>query len=88
MKQVKDWVDRNAQGQRVHLAYFGSFPPSAYGLNAEPILPDQLARDPEAGIYIVSAHFVARAQAAWLRTPTEIIGHAMYVYRVRAAPFP
>jgi hypothetical protein len=83
LKQVKDWVDRNAQGQRVHLAYFGSFPPSAYGLNVEPIGLEQLARDPEAGIYVVSAHFVARAPAAWLRTPTEIIGHAMYVYRVR-----
>jgi Dolichyl-phosphate-mannose-protein mannosyltransferase len=82
LKQVKGWVDRNAKGQRVHLAYFGSFPPSAYGLNAEPVGPEQLGREPEAGIYLVSAHFVARAQAAWLRTPSEIIGHAMYVYRI------
>jgi hypothetical protein len=88
LKQVKDWVDRNAKGQPVHLAYFGSFPPSAYGLNATPIGPEQLAKDPEAGIYLVSAHFVARAQAAWLRTPTEFIGHAMYVYRVSAGRLP
>ena len=80
--QVKDWVDRNAKGERVHLACFGSFPPSAYGLDAAPVGPDRLAQDPEAGIYIVSAHFVARAQAASLRSPTEIIGHSMYVYRV------
>ena len=33
--------------------------------------------------YRVSAHFVARAPAAWLRTPTEIIGHSMYVYRIK-----
>ena len=26
---------------------------------------------------------VARARAAWLRTPTEIIGHSMYVYRIK-----
>ncbi len=88
LKQVKHWVERNAQGQRVHLAYFGSFPPSAYGLNVEPIGPEQLVPNPEAGIYLVSAHFVARAQAAWLRTPTEIIGHAMYVYRITAPPSP
>jgi hypothetical protein len=88
LKQVKDWVDRNAKGQPVHLAYFGSFPPSAYGLNAVPVGPEQLARDPEAGVYLVSAQFVARAQAAWLRTPTGIIGHAMYVYRVSASRFP
>jgi hypothetical protein len=88
LRQVKDWVDHNANGQRVHLAYFGSLAPSAYGLNAEPISPEQLARDPEAGIYLVSAHFVARAQAAWLRTPTEIIGHAMYVYRVKGRTLP
>ncbi|MCX6632439.1 MAG: hypothetical protein NTW28_32950 [Candidatus Solibacter sp.] len=88
LKQVKHWVERNAKGQRVHLAYFGSLPPSAYGLNAVPVRPEQLAKDPEAGVYLVSAHFVARAQAAWLRTPTEIIGHAMYVYRVSTTPLP
>jgi len=69
LKQVKDWVDRNAHGERVHLAYFGSLPPSAYGLNAAPVGPDDLARPPEAGIYVVSAHFVARAPAAWLLSP-------------------
>jgi Dolichyl-phosphate-mannose-protein mannosyltransferase len=88
LKQVKDWVDRNAKGQRVHLAYFGSFPPPAYGLNADPVGPDQLAQDPATGIYIVSAHFVARSPAAWLRSPTEIIGVAMYVYRVTKAASP
>ena len=86
LKQVKEWVDRNARGERVHLAYFGSFPPAGYGLDAVPIRPEQLAQDPEAGIYVVSAHFVARTPAAWLRTPTEIIGHAMYVYRIAARP--
>jgi 4-amino-4-deoxy-L-arabinose transferase-like glycosyltransferase len=88
LKQLRDWADRNAKGQPLHLAYFGSFPPAAYGVNAEPVHPEQLARDHEPGIYIVSAHFVARTQAAWLRTPSEIIGHSMYVYRMSAAPLP
>jgi hypothetical protein len=82
LKQVKAWVERNAKGERVHLAYFGSFPPAGYGLDVVPVGPEQLAQDLEAGIYVVSAHFVARTPAAWLRTPTEIIGHSMYVYRI------
>jgi len=82
LKQLKDWADRNAKGQTIRLAYFGSFPPSAYGLNAEAVGPEQLRRDPEAGIYVVSTHFVARTAATWLRTPSGIIGHSMYVYRV------
>jgi hypothetical protein len=88
LKQVKDWVGHNANGQPVHLAYFGSFPPSAYGLNAVPLAPEQLERDPAAGIDVVSAHLVARAHAAWLRTPTEILGHSMYVYRISAGASP
>jgi 4-amino-4-deoxy-L-arabinose transferase-like glycosyltransferase len=82
LKQVKEWVDRNAKGERVHLAYFGSFPPAAYGLDVAPVGPEQLAQNPEAGIYIVSAHFVARTPAEWLRAPAEVIGHSMYVYRI------
>ena len=82
LKQVKQWIDRNAKGQPVHLTYFGSLAPSVYGIDAVPVGPEQLAKTPEKGIYLVSAHFVARSQAGWLKVPTEIIGHAMYVYRV------
>ncbi len=82
LKQLKQWMERNAKGQHFYLAYFGSFPPSAYGLDAELIGPDRLS-NPAPGIYVVSAHFVARARNAWLRTPTEVIGHSLYVYRVR-----
>ncbi len=46
LKQAKEWVDRNAKGERLHLAYFGSFPPAAYGINAVPVGPEQLAQDP------------------------------------------
>ncbi len=82
IKQVKEWVDGNAKGRPVHLAYFGSFPPAGYGLTAEPI--DDLMKAPAPGLYIVSAHFAARVPAPWLRrTPTAIVGHAMYVYDIR-----
>jgi hypothetical protein len=86
LKQVRDWAGRNAQGQAVHLAYFGSFPPAAYGLNAVPYAPGVDA--PDAGIYLVSAHFVARApRESWIyremdrASRPEMVGHAMYVYR-------
>jgi len=74
-------VDRNAKGQSVHLAYFGSFPPSAYGWDPNMIGPEQLAAPTSPGIYLVSAHFVARTPAPWLRTPSEIIAHYIYVYK-------
>lgn len=82
LRQVKQWADRNAGGAPIHLAYFGSFSPANYGLNAVPLDPRDLERTPAPGIYLVSAHFVARAHAPWLQTPTEIIGHSMYVYRI------
>ena len=78
LKQVKAWIDDNANGAPVHLAYFGSFPPEGYGVKAVPI---DLAQANGPGLYLVSAHFVARTPAEWLRHPTAIIGHAMYVYR-------
>jgi hypothetical protein len=49
-----------------------------------------LMKEPEPGLYVVSAHFVARAAALnraadWLQItkPTAIVGHAMYVYDIR-----
>ncbi len=81
--QVREWAAQNAPGQRLHLAYFGSFPPTAYGLNAEPYEPG--TQTPAVGLYLVSAHYVARApRASWISRaqPSQVIGHAMYVYRV------
>jgi hypothetical protein len=81
LKQVKEWVDRNAPGHTVRLAYFGTTPPETYGLKAEPA---QLSGQPAPGLYVVSAHWVARSRAAWLREtpPAAIIGHSWYVYRL------
>ncbi|MGA2326463.1 MAG: glycosyltransferase family 39 protein [Bryobacteraceae bacterium] len=92
LKQVKKWIDRNAKGRKVRLAYFGAFPPEAYGLATESIGIPQLVRSPAPGLYIVSAHLVAHAPALagvehsaagdWLRDtpPVAVIGHSFYVY--------
>ena len=73
-------------------AYFGSFPPQYYGLRAEPIDLDGLqVVTPPPGLYVVSAHIVARAPepgqdaGQWLRRmkPTAIIGHCLYVFDVK-----
>jgi hypothetical protein len=77
LKQLKDWI-----GDRpFHFAYFGSFPPTAYGLKAEPL--EDLTKTPSPGLYVVSAHFVARSPAEWMkRAPTAIVGHALYVWEI------
>ena len=82
IKQLKAWADLHAPGRKIKLAYFGSFPPTAYGLNAEPL--EDLMMAPAPGLYAVSAHFVARTPAEWLRRPpTAIVGHSIYVYDIR-----
>jgi hypothetical protein len=77
LKQLKEYV----KDRPFKLAYFGSFPPAGYGLNAQPA---DLTKAPAPGLYVVSAHFVARTPAEWLRHPTAIVGHALYVYEIGA----
>jgi hypothetical protein len=87
LKQLKEWADQHAPGRKIKLAYFGSFPPTAYGLNAEPV--EDLRQPPTPGLYAVSAHFVARVPAAWLhKPPTAIVGHALYIYDIPNEPRP
>jgi hypothetical protein len=81
LKQLKEYV----KDRPFKLAYFGSFPPSGYGLNAEAV---DLTKAPTPGLYVVSAHFVARTPAVWLRHPTAIVGHALYVYEIGANSAP
>ena len=92
LKQVKKWIDRNAKGRKVRLAYFGTFPPEGYDLAAEKIAAPQLLESPTPGLYIVSAHWIALVPALakandsaagdWLRDtpPVALIGHSFYVY--------
>lgn len=85
LKQLKSWVDRNAQGRAVRLAYFGTVAPAAYGLSVEEIGFPQLL-SPTPGLYVVTAHLVALGPArgaGWLGStePVAIVGHSLYVYR-------
>jgi hypothetical protein len=94
LKQLSAWVMENGRGRPLRFAYFGSFPPDGYGLPAEKDAVRKLATDatPGAGLYAVSAHWVARIPALaardsagaahWLvhARPIAIVGHSIYIY--------
>jgi hypothetical protein len=98
VKQLRTWLGAHAVGRQVKLAYWGYFPAEAYGLNAQKIEYQQLLnmKNPEPGLYAVSANYVARAPAegerfssgggAWLQSlrPTAIVGHAFYIFDIPA----
>jgi hypothetical protein len=95
LKQLRAWLDLNAKGRPVHLAYFGFYPPEAYGLEYQKADPGTLLSErPAPGLYAVSANWVGRlpalaaatdpAAGAWLEMPpAAIVGHAFYIYEVR-----
>ena len=95
LKQLRTWWNEHAKGRTIQLAYFGSFPPEAYGLVHEKIEIRQLLRPPAPGLYAVSAHLVARVPplsekygdgaGAWLRRipPTAVVGHCLYIYDIK-----
>jgi hypothetical protein len=78
-KQLAVWL----HGRPVRVAWFGSFPVEAYGVQAEDLR--ELPKTPAPGLYAVSAHLVARAPVEWVRTmrPAAIVGHAVYVFDVK-----
>jgi hypothetical protein len=94
LKQLKAWLDHHAAGRNFRLAYFGTILPEAYGVAGERIGPEELMEAPQPGLYVVSAHFVARVPALgarlkpgageWLRRtpPVAIVGHSLYVYDI------
>ena len=93
LKQLKTWLDLHAGGQTVKLAIATSFPPEAYGIRCQLLRAIDLTREPSPGLYVVSAHYVARIpvlpQASdWLRRirPAAIVGHALYVYNIPQTP--
>ena len=93
LKQLRAWMNRHALNRKIRFAYFGSFPPEAYGLAYEMIDIPKLMPEPTPGLYVVSAHVLARALAlgrtqyngggAWLLRPTAIVGRCLYVYEVK-----
>jgi hypothetical protein len=94
LKQLKSWMDQHGKGRTMHLGYHGSFPPEGYGLSHRTIGMPDLVGDPAPGLYVFSAHLVARVPALaeklgsdagqWLRRtpPTAIVGHSLYIYDI------
>jgi hypothetical protein len=94
LKQLKAWMEQHAKGRIIHLGYHGSFPPESYGMSYAKIGMPDLVGNPAPGLYVFSAHLVARIPALaeslgsdagqWLRRtpPTAIVGHALYVYDI------
>jgi dolichyl-phosphate-mannose-protein mannosyltransferase len=94
LPQLSRWMAENGRGRPLHFAYFGSFPPDAYGLPNDKDSVRDLATHgrPDSGLYAVSGHWVARLPALaarespgtihWLaRTvPTAVAGHSIYIY--------
>ena len=84
LPQLKAWLDRNAPDKTVRLEYFGSFPPSAYGIRAERATR-YLTETPSRGLYAISSHIVAYGPDLsginWFREePEAIVGHAYYIF--------
>jgi hypothetical protein len=94
LKQLRTWLDKNAQGRSFQLGYFGLYPPAAYGISYQGLNVPELMRGPKPGLYVLSAHLVAFLPAIgakvrpgdgeWLRRvpPTAVIGHSFYVYDI------
>lgn len=59
MKQLRTWLDQNAQGRTFQLGYFGLYPPDAYGISDQGLNVPELMRGPKPDLYVLSAHFVA-----------------------------
>jgi len=84
LKQFRAWLGRHGVRPPLRFAYFGTFPPQAYGI---PFIQPDPGAPPTPGVYAVSAHFLPRLSAAgsWIgsATPTAIVGHSIYVYVVK-----
>jgi len=98
LKQLKGWMNQHGGGRTIHLVYHGSFPPEGYGVSYDKIETPDLVGNPRLGLYVFSAHHVARIPAlgekfghgagGWLRRipPSAIVGHSLYVYDIPQGP--
>jgi len=89
LKQVKAWLDRNANGRTARMGLFTPFPPQAYGIRCEKLTDEEMMREPGPGLYVISAHIVTRLPAyggvaQWMRRirPSAIIADSYYVYDI------
>jgi hypothetical protein len=84
LPQLKAWLDANAPGKAVRLAYFGRYSPEGYDIRYEPA-ERYLVSNPPRGLYAISSHIVAVGPAqgdfGWLREePLAVVGHAYYIF--------
>ena len=83
MKQLKSWLDANANGRPVHIMHHATVPPEAYGIRHTPPPPSPTGRP---ALYVLSGHYVARMSLTdpSIRDarPIAIVGHAFYVYEL------
>jgi len=89
LKQLKTWLGRNAPGREILLLNTFGFPAEVYGIRNQKLEPNDLAVEPQPGLYAVTAHMVARIPAYpgasdWLRRvpPLAIAGHSVYIYDI------
>lgn len=92
LKQVKVWIDNNAGTRPVYFGYFGSYVPAWYGIPHQSGDYLDILAGTKPGLYIVSAHIMARAHGgagspggAWLlkAQPIAVIGHSYYVFEIK-----
>jgi hypothetical protein len=99
MKQLRTWLAAHPPQGPLRLGYFGSIRPETYGVQAIGVHVDDLLAPPQPGVYVLSAHVLARALARlrelhgdgpenWLlhARPSAIVGHAYYVYEIEETP--
>jgi len=99
LKQLKTWLDANAPGRHIGLAYFGTGRPDAYGIEFERLNTSAIERGLQPGLHAISAHFLARSLGAlrarhgdgpgnWIAhtKPVAVVGHAFYIYDIKPAP--
>ena len=86
------WQRENLPDEAVHLLYFGSALPAAYGVRAAALDLSRL-HDPAPGTYAVSSHYLGYfrklvretgADADWLTRyePVARAGHSIWIYQV------
>ena len=97
VKALAAWLQSHAPHQRIGLAYFGTGRPQADGIEFDRVNPRDLEKPLLPGLYAISAHLLARARGSlharygdgaenWIAhtEPRAVVGHAFYVYEIRA----
>jgi Dolichyl-phosphate-mannose-protein mannosyltransferase len=83
LEQLVAWRRHHPDSRTIQMAYFGSFPPEGYGIAYHAVVGGEF-EDPAPGLYVISAKYVSRPLAVWVRTipPAAIVGHALYIYDI------